>query len=268
MKRRLLLVLVALVWLFPYLWMGLTSLKPLDEIIHSPTALLPLHPTLDAYREVFRTLPVTRYFLNTSVMALSIAALQIVLALPAGYALAKLRFRGKRLTFALIVATLLVPAQVRFVPVFSMLAGVHLVNTLSGLILPFGVSALGTFLVRQALLNVPDSQIEAARIDGASELTAYVRVALRMLGPGLVTVFLFQLTAIWNNFFLPMVMLSDQQLYPVSLGLYAWNSAATVSPEYYPIVIMGSLLAVLPLIVAFILLQRFWRSGLTAGAVK
>lgn len=89
-----------------------------------------------------------------------------------------------------------------------------------------------------------------------------------MLGPGLVTVFLFQLTAIWNNFFLPMVMLSDQHLYPVSLGLYTWNSAATVSPEYYPVVIMGSLLAVLPLILAFALLQRFWKSGLTAGAVK
>jgi multiple sugar transport system permease protein len=105
-------------------------------------------------------------------------------------------------------------------------------------------------------------------MDGAGELKMYARVALRMLGPGVVTVFLFQLTAIWNNFFLPLVMLSDQKLYPVSLGLFIWNSQATVSPEYYPVVIMGSLLAIVPLILAFALLQRFWRSGLTAGSVK
>jgi multiple sugar transport system permease protein len=129
---------------------------------------------------------------------------------------------------------------------------------------PFGVY-LGRIFAQG---YVPDEILEAARVDGAGELTTYVRVALRMLGPGLVTVFLFQLTAIWNNFFLPMVMLSDQDLYPVSLGLYQWNSQASVSPEYYPVVITGSLLAVLPLILAFVLLQRFWRSGLTAGAVK
>jgi multiple sugar transport system permease protein len=143
------------------------------------------------------------------------------------------------------------------------------VNTFWAVFIPVLFNPFGVYLGRIFSEGyVPGEVLEAARIDGASELTAYVRVALRMLGPGLVTVFLFQLTAIWNNFFLPMVMLSDQHLYPVSLGLYTWNSSATVSPEYYPIVIMGSLLAVLPLIVAFMLLQRFWRSGLTAGAVK
>ncbi|MDG4860305.1 ABC transporter permease subunit [Streptomyces sp. T-3] len=123
-------------------------------------------------------------------------------------------------------------------------------------------------MLRKRSNEHPKGTLEAARVDGAGELTTYLRISLRMLGPGLVTVFLFQLTAIWNNFFLPMVMLSDQELYPVSLGLYQWNSAATTSSEYYPVVIMGSLLAVLPLILAFILLRRFWKSGLTAGAVK
>jgi len=115
------------------------------------------------------------------VMAFGIAALQITLALPAGYALAKLRFRGRRWAFGLLVATLLVPAQVRFVPIFSLLARIGLVNTLSGLILPFGVSALGTFMIRQALLSVPDAQIEAARIDGASEL--YIACSLPCSDP-------------------------------------------------------------------------------------
>jgi multiple sugar transport system permease protein len=150
-----------------------------------------------------------------------------------------------------------------------MASGAGLVNTFWAVFVPVLFNPFGVYLGRIFSQGyVPDEVLEAARMDGASELGMYGRVVLRMLAPGVVTVFLFQLTAIWNNFFLPMVMLSDQKLYPVSLGLFTWNSAATVSPEYYPVVVMGSLLAVLPLIVAFTLLQRFWRSGLTAGAVK
>ena len=197
---------VALIWLFPYLWMGVTSLKPLDEIIASPTRFWPRHASLDAYRDVFRSLPLARYFLNTSVMALSIAApFQIVkLALPAGYALAKLRFRGRSVIFALVLARpCSKPAQVRFVPIFSCCsAQVGLVNTLSALILLFGVSALGTFLVRQALLNVPDAQIEAARIDGASELYIIYRLLAPLLRPTLVSLFLFSFVSHWNDYFL------------------------------------------------------------------
>jgi sn-glycerol 3-phosphate transport system permease protein len=248
------LALVALIWLFPYLWMGLTSLKPLDEIIHAPTALLPMHPTLDAYREVFRTLPLARYFLNTSVMALSIAALQIALALPAGYALAKLRFRGKRLAFALIVATLLVPAQVRFVPVFSMLASVHLVNTLSGLILPFGVSALGTFLVRQALLNVPDSQIEAARIDGASELYIVYRLLAPLLTPTLVSLFLFSFISHWNDYFWPLVLTTDEHARTLPLAIALLREQGT--GVRWHIVMAGNVILSLPALAVFAAAQR------------
>ena len=254
MKRRALLSLVALVWLFPYLWMGLTSLKPLDEIIHAPTALLPQHPTFSAYGEVFRTLPLGRYFLNTSVMALSIAALQIVLALPAGYALAKLRFRGKRLAFSLIVATLLVPAQVRFVPVFSMLAGVHLVNTLSGLILPFGVSALGTFLVRQALLNVPDSQIEAARIDGASELYIVYRLLAPLLTPTLVSLFLFSFISHWNDYFWPLVLTTDEHARTLPLAIALLREQGT--GVRWHIVMAGNVILSLPALAVFAAAQR------------
>jgi sn-glycerol 3-phosphate transport system permease protein len=150
-----LLVVVALAWLFPYAWMALTSLKTLDDIVAAPTALVPAEPGLDAYRAVLATLPIGRYFWNTTLMALLIAALQLLLALPAGYALAKLRFRGRAFVFGLVIATLLVPAQVRFVPVFTLFADLGLTNTMAALVLPFGVSALGTFLVRQALSPCP-----------------------------------------------------------------------------------------------------------------
>src|SRR6188768_979088 len=245
---------VALIWLFPYLWMGLTSLKPLTEIVSSPTALWPKQPTLDAYRAVFRSLTLARYFFNTSVMALGIAALQITLALPAGYALAKLRFRGRSWAFGLIVATLLVPAQVRFVPVFSLLAGVGLVNTLSGLILPFGVSALGTFLVRQALLSVPDSQIEAARIDGASELYIVYRLLTPLLRPTLVSLFLFSFVSHWNDYFWPLVLTTDEHARTLPLAIALLREQGT--GVRWHLVMAGNVILSLPALAVFAAAQR------------
>ena len=248
------LCLVALVWLFPYLWMGLTSLKPLAEIVASPTALWPSHPSLEAYREVFRSLPLARYFLNTSVMALGIAALQITLALPAGYALAKLRFKGKRWAFGLIVATLLVPAQVRFVPVFSLLASAGLVNTMSGLILPFGVSALGTFLVRQALLSVPDAQIEAARMDGASELYIVYRLLAPLLRPTLISLFLFSFVSHWNDYFWPLVLTTDERVRTLPLAIALLREQGT--GVRWHLVMAGNVLLSLPALAVFAAAQR------------
>src|SRR5436190_20089606 len=171
--------------------------------------------------------------------------------------------------FGLVLAAVMVPQTVLALPLYLLASGTGLVNTFWAVFIPVLFNPFGVYLGRVFSQGyVPNEMLEAARMDGAGELTMYTRVALRMLWPGVVTVFLFQLTAIWNNFFLPLVMLSNQKLYPVSLGLYTWNSSATVSPEYYPVVIMGSLLAVLPLIIAFMMLQRFWRSGLTAGAIR
>jgi len=246
--------LVALIWLFPYLWMGLTSLKPLAEILSSPTALWPKQPTLAAYREVIHSLPLARYFFNTSVMAFGIAALQITLALPAGYALAKLRFRGKRWAFGLIVATLLVPAQVRFVPVFSLLARAGLVNTLSGLILPFGVSALGTFLVRQALQNVPDSQIEAARMDGASELYIIYRLLAPLLRPTLVSLFLFSFVSHWNDYFWPLVLTTDERARTLPLAVALLREQGT--GVRWHLVMAGNVILSLPALAVFAVAQR------------
>jgi multiple sugar transport system permease protein len=211
----------------------------------------------------------SRWYLNSLLYAVVGAGISAMVSVACGYAFDKYQFRHKEKLFGLVLAAVMVPQTVLALPLYLMASAAGLVNTFWAVFIPVLFNPFGVYLGRIFSQGyVPDEVLEAARVDGAGELTRYVRVALRMLGPGVVTVFLFQLTAIWNNFFLPMVMLSDQKLYPVSLGLYAWNSSATVSPEYYPVVIMGSLLAVLPLIIAFLLLQRFWRSGLTAGAVK
>ncbi|NGN64505.1 carbohydrate ABC transporter permease [Streptomyces sp. A7024] len=210
-----------------------------------------------------------RWYVNSLLYAVVGAALSALISVACGYAFDKYRFRHKEKVFGLVLAAVMVPQTVLALPLYLMASKVGAVDTFWAVFIPVLFNPFGVYLGRIFSEGyVPREVLEAARVDGAGELATYLKVSLRMLGPGLVTVFLFQLTAIWNNFFLPMVMLSDQHLYPLSLGLYQWNSSASVSPEYYPVVVMGSLLAVLPLIAAFVLLQRFWRSGLTAGAVK
>ncbi|WP_410654325.1 carbohydrate ABC transporter permease [Amycolatopsis sp. lyj-112] len=210
-----------------------------------------------------------RWYANSLLYAVIGAAISSLVSVACGYAFDKYQFRHKEKLFGLVLAAVMVPQTVLALPLYLMASEAGLVNTFWSVFIPVLFNPFGVYLGRIFSQGyVPGEVLEAARIDGAGELTMYRKVVLRMLAPGVVTVFLFQLTAIWNNFFLPMVMLSDQKLYPVSLGLYSWNSSASVSPEYYPVVIMGSLLAVVPLVLAFALLQRFWRSGLTAGAVK
>lgn len=248
------LVAVALLWLFPYLWMVLTSFKPLAEIVADPTALVPQSFGLAAYGAVIRSMPVTRYLWNTTLMALLIAFLQLALALPAGYALAKLRFRGKSLAFGLIVSTLLIPAQVRFVPIFTLFADWGLANSMAALVLPFGVSALGTFLVRQALLSLPDSILEAARIDGASEARIVYGILPPLLVPTLVSVFLFSFVYHWNDYFWPLVMTTDDQVRTLPLGIALLREQGT--GVRWHIVMAGNVLLSAPALAVFALAQR------------
>ncbi|ROQ77590.1 carbohydrate ABC transporter membrane protein 2 (CUT1 family) [Streptomyces sp. CEV 2-1] len=257
--------------LLPVLWLVLASSKDRDALFGSDVLSLDHFSFAQNLKDLFAMDGGVygRWYGNSLLYAVLGAALGALISIACGYAFDKYRFAHKEKLFGLVLAAVMVPQTVLALPLYLMASGTGLVNTFWAVFIPVLFNPFGVYLGRIFSQGyVPDEVLEAARVDGAGELTTYFRVALRMLGPGLVTVFLFQLTAIWNNFFLPMVMLSDQDLYPVSLGLYIWNSSATVSPEYYPVVIMGSLLAVLPLILAFALLQRFWKSGLTAGAVK
>jgi sn-glycerol 3-phosphate transport system permease protein len=256
------LVLVALLWLGPYAWMTVTSLKTLPEITRAPAYPLPRSIQLDAYREVLASIPVARYFANSVLMALAIAFLQIALALPAGYALAKLHFAGKRLAFGLVLACLLIPAQVTFVPVFTMLGAVGLVNTFAALILPFGVSALGTFLARQALLSVPDEIIEAARMDGASELRIIYGVLGPMLRPTLAAMFLFSFVFHYNDYFWPLVMTTDDQVRTLPLAIALLREQGT--GVRWHVVMAGNVLLSLPVLALFAAAQRQILRAVTA----
>ncbi|WP_428950285.1 carbohydrate ABC transporter permease [Streptomyces sp. cg35] len=257
--------------LLPVLWLVLASSKSRDALFSSNILSFSDFSPVQNIKDLFAMDGglYGRWYGNSLLYAVLGAAIGALISIACGYAFDKYHFRHKEKLFGLVLAAVMVPQTVLALPLYLIASETGVVNTFWSVFVPVLFNPFGVYLGRIfAQGYVPNEVLEAARVDGAGELTTYVRVALRMLGPGLITVFLFQLTAIWNNFFLPMVMLSNQDLYPVSLGLYQWNSQASVSPEYYPVVIMGSLLAVLPLILAFILLQRFWRSGLTAGAVK
>ena len=164
---------------------------------------------------------------------------------------------------------MLVPGTALALPLYLLMSKVELTNTYWAVFLPSLVSPFGVYLARvYAAVSIPDELIEAGRIDGASEGRIFRTVALRIMSPALVTMFLFQFVAIWNNFLLPLVMLSNTRLYPVTLGLYAWDNEYGQAPRLVSYVIIGSLISVIPLIIAFLSLQRFWRSGLAAGGVK
>lgn len=210
-----------------------------------------------------------RWYGNSLLYAVGGAAIGALVSVSAGYAFEKFDFTGKRQLFALVLVSVMVPATVLALPLYLMVSSMQLANTVWSVFIPVLFNPFGVYLGRLfAASYVPGEVLEAARVDGASELRSFLSVGLRMMAPGYVTIFLFQLTAIWNNFFLPLVMLNDEELYPLSLGLYSWNASAPIVPDYYPLMVIGSLLALLPLVVAFVLLQRFWKSGLTAGAVK
>ncbi|MFJ4875120.1 carbohydrate ABC transporter permease [Streptomyces sp. NPDC088745] len=210
-----------------------------------------------------------RWYANSLLYAGVGAVLSSLVSVAAGYAFDKYAFRGKEKLFSTVLLGVLVPTTALALPMYLLASEVGLVNTYWAVLLPVLVHPFGVYLSRVFSAGyIPNEALEAARIDGAGELRVFVSIGLPMVMPGFVTVFLFQFTAIWNNFFLPLVMLSDQKLFPLSLGLYAWNSNAHAEPTYLPMVVTGSLLAVVPLIVAFVSLQRHWKAGLTAGSVK
>lgn len=210
-----------------------------------------------------------RWMLNSVLYAGAGAALATLIASMAGYAIAKYTFWGRETAFNVILGGVLVPATALALPLFLLFSQFGATNTFWSVFLPSLVSPFGVYLARiYAASSVPDEIIEAARIDGAGEVRTFFTISTRLMAPALVTIFLFQFVSIWNNFFLPLIMLRDEGLFPVTLGLYVWNTQVSQIPEIRAYVITGALLSIIPLIIAFLALQRFWRGGLGSGGLK
>lgn len=267
-----LLVVVALYFLIPVYWVFVASTKSTADLFS--TNGFWFAETFSLWDNISRVLSYDngifgRWFLNSAIYAGVGALLATYFAAAGGYALAKYEFRGRNLVFGTILGGVLVPGTATALPLFLLFSQMGLANTYWSVLLPSLVSPFGLFLCRiYAQATVDTSLIEAARIDGAGELRIFHTIGLKVLTPALVTVFLFQLVGIWNNYFLPLVMLSDSELYPITLGLNNWLSQVDRLPEFYELTTGGVLLSIIPLSIAMVVLQRFWRGGLTEGAVK
>ncbi|MCW4459158.1 carbohydrate ABC transporter permease [Microbacterium sp. MPKO10] len=266
------LVIVALYFIVPVYWVLVAATKTTEDLFS--TYGFWFAPTFALWDNLSQVLTYdggifVRWFANSILYAGVGALLATYFAAAGGYALAKYRFRGNNLVFGTILGGVLVPATATALPLFLLFSQLGMANTYWSVLIPSLVSPFGLFLCRiYAQATVDDALLEAARIDGAGEIRIFHTVGLRILTPALVTVFLFQLVAIWNNYFLPLVMLSDSKLYPITLGLNNWLSQVDRLPEFYELTTGGVLLSVIPLAIAMIVLQRFWRGGLTEGAVK
>lgn len=209
------------------------------------------------------------WVLNSALYAGVGAALATLFAAAAGFALAKYRFRGREAVFKTVLAGVLLPQTALALPLYLLFSQIDLVNTYWAVLLPSVASPFGVYLCRiYAESAIPDTLLEAARVDGAHEGRIFFRLVLRIMSPALVTVFLFQFVGVWNNYFLPLVMLSDDRKYPITLGLTTWKTAADRVPELTQYTIGGAFVSVIPLAVAMLVLQRYWRTGLTEGSVR
>lgn len=212
-----------------------------------------------------------RWFSNTLLYVVVGAGGATLLSTLAGYGLAKFRFRGRSAVFAIVLGAIAIPGTALAVPTFLLFSQLGLTNTPWAIIIPSLISPFGLYLIWvYAVDSIPTELLEAARMDGASELRTFFTISIRLLTPGIVTVLLFTVVATWNNYFLPLIMLSDPTLYPLTVGLNQWSAQATGvgAQPIYNLVLTGSLLTIVPIVVAFLVLQRFWQSGLSAGSVK
>ena len=259
------LVAIALLSLAPLAWMVSVSFMPRGEASHFPPPFLPSAATLDNYRELFATTGVARNFANSLLVAGAITLLSLLVNTMAGYAFAKLRFAGRERLFQLLLAALVVPAQVAMLPLFLLMKQLGLVNSYWGVIVPALATVFGIFLVRQYARSIPDELIEAARIDGAGELRIFFQVVLPMLKPVLATLAIFTFMGAWNDFMWPLIVLTDQEHYTLPVALAALSREHIMDVE---MMMAGAVVTVLPVLLLFLLLQRYYIQGLLLGSVK
>lgn len=261
-----LLLLGLLVMIGPFLWMLLGSFKPQAEFLRNPPTWLPAAPTLDNYQRLFGRLDFPRFFFNSTVVATSVTIGNLLFAPMLGWALAKLRFRGKRVLLLLVMATLMLPAGATLIPLYILMSSLGLVNTYPGLILPFLAGPLGVFLTRQFFLGIPDELLEAARIDGAGEFRIFWTVAMPLAGPVLATLGILVFLGSWNGFIYPLVMAQEPAMYtlPVALATFATGQFQAD----HGMLMAGSVVLVLPVLIVFVLMQRWITEGVATTGLK
>lgn len=250
----------------PFVWMVLGSFKTEGELRQSPPTWWPHTATLDNYTHLFARLDFGTYFTNSIVVAVVVTAGNLLFCSMLGYALAMLEFPGKRALFLVVMATLMIPGVVTFVPLFVLVANAGLIDTLPGLILPFLVTPFGVFLMRQFILGLPKDLLDAGRVDGAGELRIFARIILPLCGPALATLGILTFLGSWNNFLWPLVVAQTEDTYtlPVALALYSKGQNST----NYGLLLAGATVVLLPVLAVFLAFQRRVIEGIATTGIK
>jgi len=265
------LIATSLVMIVPFYWTFATSFKPAGDVFASPPKWIPNPWTLENYRDVFTLLNFGRYFMNSVIVTAMIVGLNIVFDTAAAYAFAKLRFPGRNFLFFMLLVTLMVPFQVNMIPLYRIMVGLHKavpalgVDTYSAMILPGMIQVFGIFLMRQFLASIPDEVLESARVDGASEFRILRSIIFPLAAPGMATLAIFTFLGAWNDFLWPLIATNSEKVrtLPVGLALLQQKNTVNVGDA-----MAGTVLTSLPMIVIFLLMQRRFIEGLTAGSVK
>jgi putative chitobiose transport system permease protein len=261
-----LLAAIALVTLFPLLWLMSTALKsPTENILQSPAQLLPQQPTFNNFIRVWRSLPFGQYLYNSTLVAMLTVGLNLLFCSLAAYPLARLSFVGRKSIFLAIISTIMIPFQIVMIPLYILTVQLGLRNTYLGIIFPSLASAFGIFLLRQAFMSVPKEIEEAARMDGSSELGLWWHIMLPAIRPALVTLAIFVFIGSWSDFLWPLIVIQDESLYTLPLGVA--KLAGTFSLDWR-LVAAGSIISIAPILLLFLFLQRYIVPTETGSGVK
>lgn len=263
--KYMLLLVGAVTMLTPLIWMVLASFKTLPEILAFPPTILPKHVNLDNYKAVFKTADFVRYFINSVIIsAISVVSVLLTSSL-AGYAFAKFRFPGRDVLFVVVLATLMIPFQVRVIPLYVLASDLNLLNTYGGMVLPSLVDAFGIFLMRQYMMSIPTQLIESARVDGAGELRIFFQIVLPLTRPALSALTIFTLVTSWESFLWPLLVASSPDMYTLPLGLAQFAGRFLTRTDLQ---MAAATMTVLPLLIVFLFMQRRFIEGMATTGLK
>lgn len=259
-------VIVVLLMLLPFVWMISGSLKAQAEFLINPGGWLPWNPTLENYVVLFRDKGFLTYFLNSTIVSAAVVGASVLFSAMGGYALAHLEFRGKRFVFGCVMVAMAMPYVAVFVPQFLIVVQLGLVNTLAGIAAPMLITPISMFIMRQYAYSIPGELLEAARIDGAGEVGIFARIFLPLCGPALATSAILSFLIAWNNFLWPLIVAQAERVYTLPVGLAAASQESNT--QNFGILLAGAVVILLPVLLLFLFLQRYFIQGVAATGLK
>jgi multiple sugar transport system permease protein len=262
---HILLILFSFMTLAPFLWMLSASFMNDGEAAVYPPRFIPPDATLTQYKNLFSRLNAGQNFMNSLILSLLVTFTSLFFNSMAGFAFAKYHFKRREELFRILLSSMIIPAQVTMLPLFLMLKSIGLINTYMAIVIPGLANIFGIFLIRQFVTSIPDSLLEAARMDGASEFFIYSRIILPLCKPILVTLALISFLGVWNDFLWPLIALTDSSMYTLPVALANLMGEHTKDPE---LMMAGSVITIIPVIVVFLFLQKYYIEGIMLGSVK